>query len=39
MAMDARCEKATDLSGSGMNAVHQQFELAMHPLHYYGGIS
>ena len=29
MAMNARCEKATDLSG--MNAVYQQSELAMHP--------
>ena len=31
MAMEARCQKATDLSG--MNAVHQQSELAMYPLH------
>ena len=31
MAMNARCEKAADFSG--MNAVHQQSELAMHPLH------
>ena len=31
MAMDARCEKATDLSG--MNAVHQRSELAMRLLH------
>ena len=31
MAMNARCEKATNLSG--MNAVHQESELAMHPLH------
>ena len=31
MAREARYEKATDLSG--MNAMHQQSELAMHPLH------
>ena len=31
MTMEASGQKATDLSG--MNAVHQQSELAMYPLH------
>ena len=31
MVREARCEKATDLSG--MHAMHQQSELALHLLH------
>ena len=31
MAKEARCEKATDLSG--INMMHQQSQLAMHLLH------
>ena len=33
MAMDARCEKATDLSG--MNVVHQQSEPTVHLFIYF----